>query len=96
MKKLLEWYESLKPKTINEIIELHSRFGKKHPFQDGNDRVGRIIVFKECLNNNIIPFIILDNKKLFYYRGLNKYQTNKKRIFNRYVFKCTRSIYRND
>lgn len=74
--KLIEWYESLKQVTINEIIEFHSRFEKIHPFQDGNGRVGRIIIFKECLKNNIVPFIILDKDKLFYYRGLNGYQNN--------------------
>ena len=79
MKKLLEWYESLKQITINEIIEFHAKFEKIHPFQDGNGRVGRIIAFKECLKNNIIPFIILDREKLFYYRGLNQYQTNKEK-----------------
>ncbi len=79
MKKLLEWYESLKQKTINEIIEFHAKFEKIHPFQDGNGRVGRIIAFKECLKNNIVPFIILDKDKLFYYRGLNQYQTNKEK-----------------
>ena len=79
MKKLLEWYESLKEITINEIIEFHAKFEKIHPFQDGNGRVGRIIAFKECLKNNILPFIILDKDKLFYYRGLNQYQTNKEK-----------------
>ena len=79
MKKLLEWYESLKEVTIKEIIEFHARFEKIHPFQDGNGRIGRIIAFKECLKNNIVPFIILDRDKLFYYRGLNQYQTNKEK-----------------
>lgn len=79
MKKLLEWYESLKKVTINEIIEFHAKFEKIHPFQDGNGRIGRIIAFKECLKNNIVPFIILDKEKLFYYRGLNQYQTNKEK-----------------
>ena len=79
MKKLLEWYENLKQVTINEIIEFHAKFEKIHPFQDGNGRVGRIIAFKECLKNNIVPFIILDKYKLFYYRGLNQYQTNKEK-----------------
>lgn len=79
MKKLLEWYESLNQITINEIIEFHARFEKIHPFQDGNGRIGRIISFRECLKNNIIPFIILDKEKLFYYRGLNQYQTNKEK-----------------
>ena len=79
MKKLLEWYGELNKITINEIIEFHSKFEKIHPFQDGNGRVGRIIAFKECLKNNIVPFIILDKEKLFYYRGLNQYQTNKEK-----------------
>ena len=76
MKKLLEWYKSIKLKTINDIIEFHANLEKIHPFQDGNGRIGRIIAFKECLKNNIVPFIILDKDKLFYYRGLNQYQTN--------------------
>ncbi len=79
MKKLLEWYGALKEVTINEIIEFHAKFEKIHPFQDGNGRIGRIITFKECLKNNIVPFIILDKEKLFYYRGLNQYQINKEK-----------------
>lgn len=75
MTKLMEWYNSLKEVTIKEIIEFHVRFEKIHPFQDGNGRVGRIIMFKECLKHNIIPFIILDKDKLFYYRGLKEYRT---------------------
>lgn len=77
--KLLSWYNSLSTITINEIIEFHARFEKIHPFQDGNGRIGRIIAFKECLKNNIIPFIILDKNRLFYYRGLNEYQSNKEK-----------------
>lgn len=79
MKKLLEWYESINKITINEIIEFHARFEKIHPFQDGNGRIGRIIAFKECLKNDIVPFIIMDKEKVFYYRGLNQYQTNKEK-----------------
>ncbi len=79
MKKLLDWYRNLEIVTINEIIEFYAKFEKIHPFQDGNGRVGRIIAFKECLKNNIIPFIILDKDKLFYYRGLYQYQTNKEK-----------------
>ena len=79
MQKLLDWYNSLMQITINEIIEFHARFEKIHPFQDGNGRVGRIIAFKECLKNNIIPFIILDKDKLFYYRGLKEYQSNREK-----------------
>lgn len=77
MAKLINWYNSLEKITINELIEFHVKFEKIHPFQDGNGRVGRIIMFKECLKNSIIPFIILDKDKLFYYRGLKEY-TNEK------------------
>ena len=79
MQKLMEWYNSLSKITIKEIIEFHARFEKIHPFQYGNGRVGRIIMFKECLKNNIIPFIILDKDKLFYYRGLKEYQGNREK-----------------
>lgn len=74
MQKLMEWYNSIAEVTIKDIIEFHARFEKIHPFQDGNGRVGRMIAFKECLKNNIAPFIILDKDKLFYYRGLKEYQ----------------------
>ena len=74
MQDLLKWYNKLEQVTFEDIIKLHSDFEKIHPFQDGNGRVGRIIAFKECLKNDIIPFIILDKDKLFYYRGLNEYQ----------------------
>ena len=77
MIKLMQWYNSLGKITIENIIEFHYRFECIHPFQDGNGRVGRIIVFKECLKNNIVPFIILDKDKLFYYRGLKEYKTEK-------------------
>jgi Fic family protein len=75
--KLLEWYNSLKQISIKELIEFHYRFESIHPFQDGNGRIGRIILFKECLKNNIIPFIINDKDKLFYYRGLKEYKNEK-------------------
>jgi len=74
IEKLLNWYNSLEKVAIEDIIKFHSDFEKIHPFQDGNGRVGRIIMFKECLKNNIVPFIILDKDKLFYYRGLNEFQ----------------------
>lgn len=77
MNKLIEWYNSLEKVKIEDIIEFHYRFECIHPFQDGNGRVGRIIMFKECLKNNIIPFIILDKDKLFYYRGLKEYKSEK-------------------
>ena len=72
--KLLNWYTSLKNVTIEDIIEFHCKFERIHSFQDGNGRVGRIIMFKECLKNDIIPFIILDKNKAFYYRGLSEYE----------------------
>lgn len=77
MKKLMEWYNNLKQITIKEIIEFHYRFESIHPFQDGNGRIGRLIMFKECLKNNVIPFIIQDADKLFYYRGLKEYKSEK-------------------
>lgn len=79
MQKLIEWYNSLTEVTIKDIIEFHARFEKIHPFQDVNGRVGRMIAFKECLKNNIIPFIIFDKDKLFYYRGLKEYQNKKEK-----------------
>ena len=77
MKKLLETYNSKKNITIEDIIDFHAKFEAIHPFQDGNGRVGRIIMFKECLKHNIIPFIILDSDKYFYYRGLKEYKKEK-------------------
>lgn len=79
MRDLLLWYNSLENVKFEDIVKFHSGFEKIHPFQDGNGRVGRIIMFKECLKNNIVPFIILDKDKLFYYRGLNEYQQGHER-----------------
>lgn len=75
MEDLLLWYHSLTNITLEDIIEFHVRFEKIHPFQDGNGRVGRIIMFKECLHNDIISFYIEDRNKAFYLRGLKEYQT---------------------
>jgi Fic family protein len=77
MKKLLQEYNSKKDVSIEDIIELHAEFEIIHPFQDGNGRVGRLIVLKECLKNNIIPFIIEDSKKSFYYKGLSEWRNEK-------------------
>ena len=74
---LLSWYNSLKNITIEDIIEFHYKFEKIHPFGDGNGRVGRMIMFKECLKNDIMPFIILDSDKPFYLRGLKNYENDK-------------------
>lgn len=74
IKKLLSAYVKKDNITINDIIDFHYNFEKIHPFQDGNGRVGRLVMFKECLKNQITPFIILDEKKHFYYRGLKEYK----------------------
>lgn len=77
MKSLLAWYKGRENKTLEDLLEFHYRFEKIHPFQDGNGRVGRLILFKECLKQNIVPFIITDDMKLFYYRGLREWQNEK-------------------
>jgi len=73
MNRLNEWYNSINKITFENIVEYHYHFEKIHPFQDGNGRVGRLIMFRECLKNDIIPFIIDDNHKQFYYRGLREF-----------------------
>lgn len=73
MKILLTEYNAKKEKTFEDILDFHVKFERIHPFQDGNGRVGRLIMFKECLKYNIVPFIIEDNLKMFYYRGLKEW-----------------------
>lgn len=73
MQILIREYNALKTKCLDDIIDLHQRFEAIHPFQDGNGRVGRLIMFKECLANGIVPFIITDQLKLYYYRGLQQW-----------------------
>lgn len=75
--ELLMWYQNLKKITIEDIVDFHYKFEKIHPFGDGNGRVGRMIMFKECLKNNIMPFIVLDNDKPYYMRGLKNYKEDK-------------------
>ena len=70
MKDLLKEYNSKKEKTFEDILDFHVQFERIHPFQDSNGRIGRLIMFKECLKYNIVPFIIEDNLIMFYYRGL--------------------------
>ncbi len=77
MKKLLAAYNNKENKTLEDIIEFHVRFERIHPFQDGNGRVGRLIMFKECLKYGIVPFIIEDKIKMFYYRGLKDWNQEK-------------------
>ncbi len=79
MKKLLNAYSKLCKVSFEDIVKFHHDFEKIHPFQDGNGRVGRLIAFKECLRFNIVPFIIENDKKLFYYRGLKEW--NRERGF---------------
>ena len=70
IKALLSEYNTIKRKSFEDILDFHVRFEQIHPFQDGNGRVGRLLTFKECLANGIVPFIITDDLKMFYYRGL--------------------------
>ena len=77
MKKLLAEYSKITMADIIDIIKFHHDFEKIHPFQDGNGRVGRLIAFKECLRFNIVPFIIEDSKKMFYYRGLKEWNNER-------------------
>ena len=77
MKALLSDYNAVPKKTLDDILDFHVRFERIHPFQDGNGRVGRLIMFKECLKYNIVPFIIEENLKLFYYRGFKEWYNEK-------------------
>ena len=77
MKKLLSEYNNKEEKNFEDILDFHVKFERIHPFQEGNGRVGRLIMFKECLKYNIVPFIIEDNLKMFYYRGLREWDNEK-------------------
>ena len=77
IKALLAEYNSKSEITFDDILDFHVRFEKIHPFQDGNGRVGRLIMFKECLKHNIVPFIITEELKLFYYRGIKEWKSER-------------------
>ena len=77
MKNLLREYNAKDEKTFEDILDFHVKFERIHPFQDGNGRIGRLIMFKECLKYNIVPFIVDDNLKMFYYRGLKEWDNEK-------------------
>lgn len=79
---LLQWYNSIEEKNLEDILEFHYRFETIHPFQDGNGRVGRLIMFRECLRNNIVPFIIFDKIKTKYYEGLSNWIHNKNKLID--------------
>ncbi len=77
IKELLSDYRNHETVTLDDLLDFHYRFESIHPFQDGNGRVGRLILFKECLRNGIVPFIIEDDIKMYYYRGLNEWRREK-------------------
>lgn len=77
MKNLIKEYESKNDRTLEDLLDFHVAFERIHPFQDGNGRVGRLVLFKECLRNGILPFILKDENKSSYYRGLKEYFKDK-------------------
>ena len=77
MKELLSDYKKHETVAFDDLMDFHYRFESIHPFQDGNGRVGRLILFKECLRNGIVPFIIEDDMKMYYYRGLHEWRNEK-------------------
>lgn len=103
VQRLLKSYNKNPDKNIEDIIDFHVQFENIHPFQDGNGRVGRLIMFKECLKNNVLPFIIDNEHKLFYYRGLAEYTQRKsylvdicKSTQNKYELYCQKLVFQNN
>lgn len=82
MNKLNQWYNAIPEIQYENIVEYHYRFEKIHPFQDGNGRVGRLLLFRECLKNNYIPFIINNEHKQFYYRGLQEFENTREYLID--------------
>ena len=89
--ELLTDYLKLEKVTLEDIINFHVRFERIHPFGDGNGRVGRMIMFKECLKNNIMPFIILDKDRPYYMRGLKEYDNDKQYLID--TIKYSQDVY---
>lgn len=79
---LLKEYNAKEEKSFEDILEFHVKFERIHPFQDGNGRVGRLLMFKECLKYNIVPFIVEDSLKMFYYRGLKEWDLEKRYLLD--------------
>jgi Fic family protein len=92
MRKLLHDYNRTKSKTLDEILDFHCRFESVHPFPDGNGRIGRLILFKECLQNQIVPFIITDDLKSCYFRDLNEWPS--KRDYLRTICLCAQNTFK--
>ena len=90
---LISEYEEMAEITLEDIIDFHYKFELIHPFGDGNGRVGRMIMFKECLRNNIMPFIVLDNDKPYYMRGLKNYKEDKMFLID--TIKYEQDLYEN-